>query len=221
MCGAGKYWAFSRTVPMGSNRHSWKRRKGRQNPHMARSKHPADDTLSTFQIENAMRRCKITAPLFVGVFSLDHLPKGCVTTRPGLIVCNTAYSGSGGEHWVGFFLTHNSLQFFDAFGLPPRGEHMTGFIAANDSTHTFTYNTTPLQGINASTCGKYVATYLYFCALGCSMRQYLSLLYPNPDANVRKLYRNIFGGGVKSCNWRSSQKCYKYNRNAWTRHISK
>ena len=168
------------------------------------------DVLSTSQIENALNKCTATAPYFRGVFALDNLPITYIVPRPALVVQNTAYSDSAGEHWTAYYLnTKNSIEYFDSYGLPPKGEHMTRFINANDLTHNFNYNTTPLQSLEAATCGKYAVTYLYFRTLGYNLEQYISILGEKPDKKVRFLYQKHFGGGGGKC--KDDQTCYKYN----------
>ena len=101
--------------------------------------------LSTSQIENALNKCTVTAPYFRGVFALDHLPKTCIVPRPALVVQNTAYSDSVGEHWTSYYFnTKKTVEYFDSHGLPPEGEHVARFITANDLTHNFNYNTVSL-----------------------------------------------------------------------------
>lgn len=170
------------------------------------------DVLSTSQIAQVLQNCCITAPYFHGVYALDMLPKTFIFPRPALVVVNTAFSGNlEGEHWVAYFLSsNNSLDYFDSYGLPPQGHHMSEFIKQNDVTNNFTYNTTPLQSLDASTCGKYVVTYLYYRVLHYTKDQYVDLLSGNADEKVKIMYRNKFGGG-RSCNGGvQGQKCYKY-----------
>lgn len=168
----------------------------------------ARDVLSTTQITTALSRNKITAPHFIGVFSFDSLPKEYIEKRPGLIVVNTAFSASVGEHWVALFLSANSVEYFDSFGLPPNGDYIMSFIAVNDPFNTYTFNTVPLQSMTATTCGKFAALFLYFRTIGCSIVSFIKLMSINPDSKARKLYARIFGGGGKvGC---GGQICYKY-----------
>lgn len=167
------------------------------------------DVLSTSQIENALNKCRVTAPYFRGVFALDRLPQTYIVPRPALVVQNTAYSDSAGEHWTAYYLnTKNSVEYFDSYGLPPKGEYMARFITANDLTHNFNYNTIPLQSLEAATCGKYAVTYLYFRTLGYTVDQYISILGEKPDKKVRWLYKKHFGEGSGGCE--GGQICYKY-----------
>lgn len=168
------------------------------------------DSLTTSEIRAGLGQCPITAPHFVGVFSLDNLPQK-IFKNPAILVCNSAYSGSKGEHWVAFFVGPKTFEFFDSYGMPPMGEHMTRFITANDPGGRCTYSTAPLQSELATTCGKFAMTYLYNRVLGYSLRQYVELLGNNPDEKVRKLYKKIFGG---ECGVGSGQKCYKYSGHA-------
>lgn len=165
--------------------------------------------MSTTQIENVLKNNCTTAPYFEGVYALDRLPRYYIFNRPALVVCNTAYSGSGGEHWVAFFLHRGGVQFFDSYGFAPKGQHMTDFINLNSSSRGAECNTVQLQSLNSSTCGKYAATFLYCRCNGLTMQQYVELLGYRPDKNVRKLFKDIFGDLCGSCR-EGDQKCYKY-----------
>lgn len=187
---------------------------------MDRKKVVDGDALSTDQLRNALKRCAVTAAYFVGVFPLDKLPRQRIDSRPALIICNTAYSQSGGEHWVAFYLNKNFVDYFDSYGLPPRGEHLLNFISVNGgSTASYTFNKTPLQSLNATTCGKFAATYLYFRTLGYTTDQYTNLLANHSDSKVRQLYACIFHN-VCSGGSLTAQKCYKYTRHCRISRIS-
>lgn len=151
------------------------------------------DVLSSSQIECNLRSHPVTRPYFEGVFALDQLPTFYLTHRPSLVVCNTAYSKSAGEHWVCFFLSSNDVDYFDSYGCPPSNSALTQFIAQNGGSGR-RFNTTCLQSVTASTCGKYVVTYLLFRSLGLSHEMSVNEFKGgDPDAVVRKLYNCIFG----------------------------
>lgn len=167
------------------------------------------DALTTSQITHILRSCKVTRHNFKGVFALDELPKTRIKRRPAIVVCNTAYSDSSGEHWVGFFLANDKIEYFDSYGLPPNSIHFNQFIQKNSNLE-IVYNKFPLQGVSAETCGKYVCTYMYYRSLGYSNSQYINLFTKkNPDSFVRLLFRKLFRNWSRGCN-RIGQKCYKY-----------
>lgn len=152
-----------------------------------------DDSLTTEQITCNLSSHLFTQPYFEGVFALDELPTSYLTHRPSLVVCNTAFSHSPGEHWVCFFLGDNFVEFFDSYGTPPSHKNLLDFISVNGGLAT-NYNTRCLQSLTATTCGKYVTTFLLFRSLGFSLDQYLNLFASarSPDYIVRKLYQSHF-----------------------------
>jgi len=163
-----------------------------------------DDSLTTEEINCNLSSNFFTTSYFHGVFALDELPCNYLVNRPSLVVCNTAYSESSGEHWVGFFLSHTGVEFFDSYGNSPMHKNFLDFIAANGGLSTH-YNTRCLQGLTATTCGKYVTTYLFYRSLGFSLNHFLNL-FPEgrvADSIVRKLYRKCF----KPSNMKGGQSC--------------
>ena len=152
-----------------------------------------DDSLTTQQINCCLSSHFLTSSHYEGCFALDELPLTYLTKRPSLVVVNTAYSGSPGEHWVCFFLTDNDVFFFDSYGIAPSHKTLLDFIAQNGGS-SLNYNTRCLQGLLATTCGKFCTTYLLCRALGHSHVQYLALFPPGscPDHIVRKLYDRYF-----------------------------
>jgi hypothetical protein len=152
------------------------------------------DILTTSQIDQNLRHHPATCNYFEGVFALNQLPTYYLTNRPSLVVCNTAYSESPGEHWVCFFLGQNQVEYFDSYGCPPSNQALNNFIALNGGDNTC-FNTRCLQSVNAATCGKYVTTYLLYRSMGFTTAQYLNEfnVAMNSDRTVRKLYESLFG----------------------------
>lgn len=167
-----------------------------------------EDTLTTSQITHALTKCLVTSEKFVGVFPFDGLPTQFVE-RPAMLVCNTAYSKSPGEHWVAWYLDHKTNEYFDSYGLFPRGQNFMDFMMVNQMTNLI-FNYTPFQSLFATTCGKYVCTYLYYRAKDCTLEEFKHGLGKEPDKNVKKMYKNIFGSGGGCCSREGDQKCYKY-----------
>lgn len=153
--------------------------------------------LSTADINRALPgRCE-TRDAFVGVFSLDTLPRRPIERRPAIVVCNTAYSRSRGEHWVGFFLSvDGGVDYFDSYGLPPTSQHLLDFIHTNSVNGLWTYYDTQLQSLHSVVCGNYVCLYLYYRVLGYS-NTIISNMYLEgklaPDVSASMVYAKIFG----------------------------
>lgn len=152
----------------------------------------SDDSLVTEQIKCNLLSNPTTACFLEGVFALNELPTYRIDNRPALVVCNTDSSNSPGQHWVGFFLSENNVEFFDSYGCPPFHKLFLDFISVNGG-NALHYNTRCLQGPLSSTCGKYVTTYLLFRCLGLSLNMYLSVFDGHiPDEMVRQLYNFYF-----------------------------
>lgn len=158
--------------------------------------------LSTGEISRALlARCETRAH-FGGVYSLDTLPQQEYTQRPALVVVNTAYQQSKGEHWVGIYLdTAGGLSYFDSYGLPPSGVHLMTFIHKNAINGVWDYNYTPLQSLNTAVCGKYVCLYLYYRVVGYSHKKFISLFTnhkkKDSDVTTNVLFKKIFGNVPK------------------------
>lgn len=157
-----------------------------------------DDILDTMQITKNLSSHPATCRYFEGVFALDQLPQQYLSRRPALIVCNTAYSGSPGEHWIGFYAGENDVEYFDSYGCPPSNKAFADFIAINGGSGKL-YNTRCLQSMTAATCGKYVMTYLLYRALGLSIDLYLKEFKEGGDSDemVRLLYKDLFRGALR------------------------
>ena len=51
---------------------------------------------------------------FDGIFSIDTLKD--IKEKPSLIICNTDPSDEPGKHWVLFFFSEDSVDFYDSLG---------------------------------------------------------------------------------------------------------
>lgn len=161
------------------------------------------DILTSDQIHCNLVQHKITCPFFEGVFALDELPKHALLNLPALIVCNTAYSKSPGEHWVCFFVEDMCVEYFDSYGCPPSNVSLLNFISVQGGDGR-RFNTRCLQSVDSTTCGKYVTTYLLHRCSGGSMESYVSAFGEDADKEVRALYRRQFplhsgGAGGQLC----------------------
>ena len=90
---------------------------------------------------------------FLGVFPLDQTcsllsSKLYSNPFPLCFVSNTHPSSKPGEHWVAFYLTaHDSLDFFDSYGLLPSAYdyHVTASPSSNRQT---------LQQLDSQVCAN-------------------------------------------------------------------
>ena len=70
--------------------------------------------MNTKQLWNALCLNPVTNQYFDGIYSADTLKE--IREKPDLIICNTDPSNKPGEHWVLFFSSDNSVDFFDSLG---------------------------------------------------------------------------------------------------------
>ena len=70
--------------------------------------------MNTKQLWNALSLNPVTNKYFDGIYSSDTLNE--IREKPSLIICNTDPSDKPGEHWVLFFFSENSVDFFDSLG---------------------------------------------------------------------------------------------------------
>ena len=104
--------------------------------------------MNNLQLEEILTRllprCQVN---FLGVFALDTIPDLNSLSTPFCFVSNTHPSSKPGEHWVAFFNSTNSLEFFDSYGLPPS---IYGFtLHPNSQSHQ------TLQSLESNVCGQY------------------------------------------------------------------
>ena len=70
--------------------------------------------MNTKQLWNALCLNPVTNQYFDGIYSADTLKE--IREKLDLIICNTDPSNKPGEHWVLFFFSDNSVDFFDSLG---------------------------------------------------------------------------------------------------------
>ena len=106
----------------------------------------------TYQLKRALKKHHKTRSVYGGVFARDKIPIPPRGRRLAYIV-NTDPSHKPGQHWVAFFITRDTVYYFDPYGLPPRG-----FKNVLHCRKQHVYYGKRLQGIG-NVCGHYC---LYF-----------------------------------------------------------
>ena len=120
--------------------------------------------LSTKQLlffikHNCRTKCR-----FVGVFSINNLPK--YLTKNSCLIFNSDPTSKPGSHWLALFMNSNKeMEFFDSFGLNATFYKLT---KKNLPKHySLKCNKTQLQDLYSTKCGYFCLYYLYF-----KVRQY-------------------------------------------------
>jgi hypothetical protein len=86
---------------------------------------------------------------FRGSFACNDLPsaKGC-----GSYVINLDKKGGEGTHWCTLFEELDRIVYVDPFGFPPNKAILKWIYSRGKPYY---YNTTDIQALNSSKCGKY------------------------------------------------------------------
>ena len=100
--------------------------------------------------------CPSIGPSFGGVFPCDKLPNH--TRENVCYIFNTAPSHKKGEHWVAYYQTENTSDFFDSYGAPLYAYPAIGNWVRRAPTPQLSHLSDRIQGPSAL-CGAYC---LYF-----------------------------------------------------------
>ena len=130
---------------------------------------------------------------FLGAFPSDILPPPSVTEAATLIV-NTDPHTSRGTHWLAIRLQPRSYSayFFDSYGLPPLIPDITHFLRR--ACIVWDYNSTRLQVLTSSVCGKYCCLFALYMDRGYSPKRFVGLFDPAiADAQIDSFFASEFG----------------------------
>ena len=72
-----------------------------------------------------MQRYYQNEPRFIGVFSINNLPK---LIKDGAYVINLDKYGDVGTHWIALFCNRNEIVYFDSFGVHHVPEEIKNFV---------------------------------------------------------------------------------------------
>ena len=123
---------------------------------------------------------------YLGVFSRNFLP--IIEKNGDFLVLNSQCwpcTGDSMGHWVALFkASHDTLELFDSFGLPP----VVYNITSNYLNCDFLYNTRQYQGISSTVCGHYAALFCLARRTGVSYKRFLDLFQEGRyEENDRKV----------------------------------
>lgn len=110
--------------------------------------------MHTSQLRRAMHRQPVTRNVFGGVYARDRIPD-VPKNRTVAYIVNTDPSNKPGRHWVCFFLTRDTVYYFDSYGRPP-----IGFRKIWTSRRHHVHFRRRIQG-NGQTCGHYCLYFIY------------------------------------------------------------
>ena len=76
----------------------------------------------TSQLLEALHKNPLTSPIFAGVLGSEQIPTKIPpkSEKKRVFIVNTQPTTHEGEHWVVLYFTpHDTVYYFDSFGLPP------------------------------------------------------------------------------------------------------
>ena len=135
--------------------------------------------MNTKQLWNALTLNPSTNKYFDGIFSVDTLKE--IEEKPDLIICNTDPSYEPGEHWVLFFFSGNSVDFYDSLGreITYYGSVFIDFI--KNFAYDFKQCLRRTQPIQSDLCGHYCLYYAFAKCHGYSMEEIIDNMLSADD----------------------------------------
>lgn len=153
--------------------------------------------MNTLEIHNAMMSNSKTQKKFMGVFSIDQIPK-IFKTRSAMLIVNTDPSNMIGTHWFAIYqLRKGCIEFFDSYGRIPTKRQFNYFFKKNNNNNKcFIYNPKQLQSFYSDDCGKYCCMFLYYRSMGVSMQKFIKKFsdddFLKNDKQIQTLFKNTF-----------------------------
>ena len=145
--------------------------------------------MNTKQLWNALSLNPITNNFFDGIYSSDTLKE--IKEKPNLIICNTDPSDKPGEHWVLFFFSEKSVDFYDSLGRDIKyyGSVFIDFIANFVEYYKQCIERT--QPVKSDLCGQYCLYYAFAKCNGISMEKIINNI-PNYEYVVDFVNRTYY-----------------------------
>ena len=120
-----------------------------------------------------------------------------VSSYPAARVIKTDEAKKPGQHWVGAYITESTTCFFDSYGFPPLEETYKKLLEI--STSPIVYNKKCVQSLFTSSCGAFVACFVYCLSNGYSFDRFLNLFDSDLQANekiIERFYRVLYRNDV-------------------------
>ena len=136
--------------------------------------------MKTSQMRKALKFHPATKQVYGGVFPRNRIPRIPKHVRIAYVI-NTDPDNKPGKHWIAFFLTCNTVYYFDPYGIKP-----TGFKKILQSRKKKVYCGKRLQGMGR-VCGHYC---IYFI-LSMLTHHSLDIFGSDLQANDRIVQRFV------------------------------
>ena len=149
--------------------------------------------MDNFEITKICNSDPLIAPMFIGVFPADLLPKSMEKNK--VLVANLSDSSKPGSHWIVIYNTVKTLYYIDSFGKKPSSNDIVTAIESYNST--IEYNDKQLQHDLSNQCALWCIIFIYFISRDLTpqeiINQYFSsdLLYN--ELLVRNFSVQVFG----------------------------
>lgn len=128
-------------------------------------------------LDTAIRNVPSLRNHFVGIFSIDTLPKSI--KKRTFLFSNTALQNQIGEHWICICKTDHGVELFDSLGLDIIKKNLYSKYCKFRNVKELDINETAFQLSTSSTCGLFV---IYFAAQR----------FHNLDIEFKTLLKDIF-----------------------------
>lgn len=147
------------------------------------------------EIEEILNHLPSIKNHFVGIFSIDTLPK--LLKRRTFLICNTAKHNQLGEHWICICKTDVKIEIFDSLGINSDRKNLLLKYCKFKNAKDFKVNDTQFQLSSSSTCGLFV---IYF-----SIQRFHNL-----DLSFSTLLGEIFSKNLTSNEDKVKRFCANY-----------
>ena len=139
--------------------------------------------MDNFQIDHILSTTNYVKDIFMGVYSIDTLPK-YVKAYPCCYIINTDESTGSGKHWVcAYFNSNMKAEFFCSFGNNPQfyDNRLISFIERN--CDSWISNVKRLQCSMSTVCGQFCIFFAVCKALHVTMTQFCNIFNNNCHIN--------------------------------------
>ena len=129
-----------------------------------------------------MQRYYQNEPRFIGVFSINNLPK---LIKDGAYVINLDKYGDVGTHWIALFCNRNEIVYFDSFGVQHVPEEIKNFVGnKNIITNIFR-----VQANDSVMCRYFCIEFIDFMLASKKLTYFTNMFSPhvfkkNDDINL-------------------------------------
>lgn len=138
--------------------------------------------MNTLQIDNALRRNKVTRQSYMGCYASNKLPK--CKKFPCSLVANTDEASEPGTHWIAIYAPNRlHVRYFDSLD-GDEVPNIHAYLTANFVN--VTRQKFRVQSPRSTVCGYYAIYFIYMSCLNYPYRAIERILldHPNPDKYV-------------------------------------